>query len=349
MTHLSARRRPHSTTVLSHTCSSVLLLQQQLVSGVGVMFEREVLEAGSAEAMRQGFELCGAELQAARDRLTEVMPRLVNIFTSLEAGLASQTEELERVRVALTGNADQLGLLTEVRQALDSMVARMLMVGDKSDALVSHIETLVTDGGAIVARVNQLEQLSKRTKFIALNARLDAVRAGPGGRTFRVVADEVKAMADEAAAVTSEVQQSMLTVRATLADLQDSVTLLAGKGFNHVLDKHNAVLAAICRLDASHEVTSDAAAKLRDDVADAVRSLQFEDLLSQLLERTSERFSQLVLLWKAWQLACTRDDETAWQSLTKVLGSFAVPQPPPRLESLQAGTSELFDPKSLSD
>lgn len=287
------------------------------------MFDREVLEAASAEAMRKGFELCGAELQAARERLAEVMPRLVHTFTSLEEGLAGQAEDLERVRVALNGNAERVGLLTEVRQALDSMVARMLTVGDKSDELVDHVATLVTDGGAIVARVNQLELLSKRTKFIALNARLDADRSGPGGRTFRVVADEVKAMADEAAEVSHHVQQSMGSVRAALSSMQGTITLLAGKGFEHILDKHNAVLAAICKLDTSHEVASGTAAKMRDEVANAVRLLQFEDLLSQVLEHTTHRLSELERLWQTW---------------------LADPA-----EALQAGASGLFDPSPPGD
>lgn len=167
----------------------------------------------------------------------------------------------------LEAAARQAGVLSDAslevaetsRQAADSLVELRAAIGDisASTTRASQVaEAAVRDAEAVDARIAALQAaseaisdivrliaaISQQSKILALNAYVEAARAGDVGRGFAVVADEVKALADRTAraagdigtqigAVQDETRQAITAVRrisdtlASIAEVQDTIAV----------------------------------------------------------------------------------------------------------------------------
>ncbi|MEM7702292.1 MAG: methyl-accepting chemotaxis protein [Pseudomonadota bacterium] len=93
--------------------------------------------------------------------------------------------------VKIAGNATRrIELEREVQTRLEESEALRQDVSDKNKTL----EALITEVGAIV---RSIDEIADQTNIVALNASLEAARAGEDGAPFNVVANEVKRLADD--------------------------------------------------------------------------------------------------------------------------------------------------------
>jgi methyl-accepting chemotaxis protein len=139
--------------------------------------------------------------------------------------------------------------LTELRQAIGDISASTTRASAVAEAAVrdaeavdARISALQTSSEAINDIVRLITTISQQSKILALNAFVEAARAGDVGRGFAVVADEVKALADRTAraagdisaqigAVQEETRQAITAVHrisgtlGSIAEAQDAIAL----------------------------------------------------------------------------------------------------------------------------
>ncbi|ADO68676.1 methyl-accepting chemotaxis protein [Stigmatella aurantiaca] len=93
------------------------------------------------------------------------------------------------------------------RRAVDEAVSAMAAVREQVESIATRILALAEQAQAIGDIINTVNDISEQTHMLALNASIEASRAGEHGRGFAVVATEVKALADQSKKATAQVRQ----------------------------------------------------------------------------------------------------------------------------------------------
>ncbi|SIN89265.1 methyl-accepting chemotaxis protein [Halodesulfovibrio marinisediminis] len=131
--------------------------------------------------------------------------------------------ETERSRVMAQEGAD---VITESVAAITQLHAR-------SEELKGNMTTLDAQSESIGDIINVINDIADQTNLLALNAAIEAARAGEAGRGFAVVADEVRKLAEKTMSATQEVSKNIKTIQ--------YVAKLNSQGMDETLEAFDAV------------------------------------------------------------------------------------------------------------
>lgn len=106
------------------------------------------------------------------------------------------------------------------------------------------VESLDSNSRQIGEVVSVIQELADQTNLLALNATIEAARAGESGRSFAVVASEVKELANATAKATQNIEQSVLKIQTSIAEVVTSTTKITSS-IGEVSDNTTTVAAAV--------------------------------------------------------------------------------------------------------
>ena len=155
-----------------------------------------------AEGQQHSLEQTASAMAEMRDAVTEVAQNAAEAAKA--TGLTRETA-LEGAAM-LRRTVDAMGGL---KTMADSLRANMGQLGARSDGI-----------GAVIQVISDI---ADQTNLLALNAAIEAARAGEAGRGFAVVADEVRKLAEKTMAATGEVGQNIKAIQAMTRDNLDGV------------------------------------------------------------------------------------------------------------------------------
>ncbi|WP_187673641.1 methyl-accepting chemotaxis protein, partial [Pseudomonas carbonaria] len=174
--------------------------------------------AGVAHAVRRLGERLHSQLDAA-----------ARIVASADVMLRTEELTSARSRQAEAAAIEARRSSAAGHELLGEATAVMHRLSERASTNRATIEALSQRSEEIQRVTQVIQTIASQTNLLALNAAIEAARAGEHGRGFAVVADEVRGLAGRTAAATEEVGQMVLDIQQRTAGVVEQIQMLASE------------------------------------------------------------------------------------------------------------------------
>jgi twitching motility protein PilJ len=170
-------------------------------------------------------QLASASVTQTAEGNEEAVKKVATEATQQVDAIANALEQLKMVAQTSQGMANRAVQAAEQVQQANEVVKAGDLAMNRTVAGISTIRETVSETAKKVKRlgeasqkiskvVNLISNFAAQTNLLALNAAIEAARAGEEGRGFSVVAEEVRALAQQSAAATADIEQLVEEIQA---------------------------------------------------------------------------------------------------------------------------------------
>ncbi len=246
---------------------------QQIAAGAGEQSGAMQTMSGDLQDLAKASSnvATGAEeqfknIQTANQSATQMRQALTEMAQAAKAAAEKGAASLDAAK----------GGVTSVQQTVDAMSA----IRGAVLATSQEVENLGKRGSEIGSIVQTIDQIASQTNLLALNAAIEAARAGEQGRGFAVVADEVRQLAERTAVATKEIAnliaavqqgtgQAVRAMETSVKDVENGSALAeqAGEALGRIVESATEVNSEIRRI-------TDAAGRMETNAEELVTVLE---------------------------------------------------------------------------
>jgi methyl-accepting chemotaxis protein len=165
------------------------------------------------------------ELEASASTLTSTAERSQELTTMVAAASEEASTNVQSVASATEELSSSVNEISRQVQESARMASEAVGQARTTNDRVSELSKAAARIGDVVELINTI---AEQTNLLALNATIEAARAGEAGRGFAVVASEVKALAEQTSKATGEIGQQITGIQAATQDSVNAIKEISG-------------------------------------------------------------------------------------------------------------------------
>ena len=196
----------------------------------------------------------------------ELAAQASTIATACEEMSATSSEIARNCHNAANDSAKANDAARIGAQVVEETVSVMGRIADRVRSTAQTVETLGSRSDQIGQIIGTIEDIADQTNLLALNAAIEAARAGEQGRGFAVVADEVRALAERTTRATREIGEMIKSIqsetKSAVSAMDEGVRQVeqgtieaakSGEALNHILDQIASVTSQVNQIAVAAE------------------------------------------------------------------------------------------------
>jgi len=254
------------------------------------------------------------ELKQVRDITENSVLNLNESFYGINDDVSSQASLMSSIIGRLHVNKDKnqaledrtediVGIgefVSKTSEVLNEFVNAMVHNSKHSMDIVASMDDLSKEMESIFKFLEEVKQIADQTNLLALNAAIEAARAGEAGRGFAVVADEVRTLSVTSNKLNNEIKSCVTLAQSKLHTASNMVGENASQDVTQVMlstKNVDTMMGSLSMLEGFLDDTIDEAADVNKAISNktavAIRNLQFEDIVRQVSEHAEEKINIL--------------------------------------------------------
>ncbi|EAT14638.1 methyl-accepting chemotaxis protein [Desulfuromonas acetoxidans] len=240
--------------------------------------------------------------------LSDAIEKLINSFTTLE----NLTQEQKTLALGIihgdcrndTTNADSFQqLFKQIEDVMQRLLDATIENNTQTRQLMTSMDITQGQFQKVLGMLGEVRKIADQTNLLAINAAVEAARAGNAGKGFAVVAEEVRNLSIRSNRFSEKIDTSVQQISKAFEDVTLSIKCLSERSDQLVQEEQDHIGHAMGRARNFNDVVersardiSDRAESVSQQVRQAVTSLQFQDMATQVIDTVNKRLQSLDIL-----------------------------------------------------
>lgn len=248
------------------------------------------------------------DIRRGKTIISDAAVKLSNSFNGLNSQTRAQQqlvssliEEVSQKKAGGTNNnrasvreiADGMSLI------LQGFMDTLAQVSAQSSGVIAKMEAMTEVVNQTFSLLSNVEMITKQTNLLSLNAFIEAARSGEAGRGFQVVATEMRNLSHSSARLNEQIRVQVEQSKKIVHETRDVVNQMAMRDTTSLIEARDQADILFAKLGVMNEYISENLGQVSDlsqgidrSVGLAVQSLQFEDIVGQLLSHADRELTE---------------------------------------------------------